>query len=130
MSDIEILVVEDESIIAMDLEQSLKSLDYAVLATVASGEAAIAQLTESQPDIIIMDIKLKGKIDGIEAGKKINKLYNIPIVYMSANADLTKDEHLGINKPGSFISKPVMFEELKETLKIALSQSRENSNSK
>jgi CheY-like chemotaxis protein len=94
MNDVNILVVEDESLVAKDIQNRLKKFGYAVPTIVASGEEAIKQVTEFCPDLVLMDIQLKGKMDGIEAAQKINISWDIPVIYLTANADDTTLERL------------------------------------
>ena len=82
-----ILVVEDEGIVAMHLKNRLKSLGYAVSAVVFSGEEAIKKAAETHPDLVLMDIRLKGEMDGIEAAEQIRVRFNIPVVYLTAYTD-------------------------------------------
>ena len=82
-----ILVVEDENIIARDIQNKLKRLGYAVSAVVFSGEEAISKVEETHPNLVLMDIMLKGDMDGIEAAGQIHSLFDIPVVYMTAYAD-------------------------------------------
>ena len=82
-----ILVVENEGIVAMHLKNMLKSLGYAVSAVVFSGEEAIKKAAETHPDLVLMDIRLKGEMDGIEAAEQIRVRFNIPVVYLTAYTD-------------------------------------------
>ena len=87
MGKVNVLVVEDESIVAKDIQLSLKRLGYNVLGIANNGEDAVALSRDLNPDIIIMDIMLKGKINGIEASEHIRKEQNIPIIFLTAYAD-------------------------------------------
>ena len=82
-----ILVVEDESVIAMDIQGGLKSLGYDVPVIASSGEEAIQQVEAVHPDLILMDIVLGGDMDGVEAAKRIYAGHNIPIIYLTAYSD-------------------------------------------
>ncbi|OEC88786.1 MULTISPECIES: response regulator [Methanobacterium] len=84
---INILIVEDEGIVALDLEQRLNSLGHNVSGIVASGEEALKAVKNSKIDLILMDIHLKGQLNGIETAILIEKDFNIPIIYNSANSD-------------------------------------------
>ena len=77
-----ILVVEDEGIVAMDLETRLISLGHDVTAVVSSGEEAVAKAIETSPDLVLMDIMLKGQMDGVEAALQIRDHLNIPVIYL------------------------------------------------
>src|SRR5437764_12001222 len=87
MTQARILVVEDESIVALDIQDSLESLGYDVPATVASGEEAIVQAGVLRPNLVLMDIQLQGRMDGVEAADQIRQRFGIPVVYLTANAD-------------------------------------------
>ena len=87
MSRAKVMVVEDESIVAIDISQRLQSLGYEVTATVSSGEKAVEMAEKTRPDIILMDIVLKGEMGGIEAAEEINKRMKVPIVYITAYSD-------------------------------------------
>lgn len=81
-----ILIVEDEAITALDLKYSLEELGYEVVDTVDTGQDAIDTAIETKPDVVLMDIKLKGAMEGIEAAEIISE-YKIPIIYLTANTD-------------------------------------------
>ncbi len=115
-----IMVVEDESIVAKDIQNRLKRLGYKVNDIVSSGEEAIRKAAETQPDLILMDIVLKGEIDGIEAAKQINTLFNVPIVYLTAYADDSTIQRAKITEPFGYILKPFQTKELHSAIQIAL----------
>jgi CheY-like chemotaxis protein len=81
---IKVMIVEDEFIIIEDFKSILQQMEYDIISTATSGEAALEQLTKMKPDLILMDMKLSGKMTGIEAAKKVNELYDIPIIYITA----------------------------------------------
>ncbi len=83
MGNEQILIVEDDAIIAMDIENQLKSLGYGVTAKVAHGEDAIKEIKENAPDLVLMDIVLKGEMDGIEGADKIRSQFDIPVVFLT-----------------------------------------------
>jgi len=82
MGKISVLVVEDESIVSKDIQYSLKKLGYNVVGVAATGQKAIELCGEKLPDIILMDIMLKGDINGIEASTRIKEAYNIPVIFL------------------------------------------------
>ncbi|MBI4824892.1 MAG: response regulator [Nitrospirae bacterium] len=115
-----ILVVEDESVVAMHIANSLEKLGYEPVAVVASGEQAIIKAEETRPDLILMDIVLKGDMDGVEAAKQIREKFNIPVIYLTAYAD---DAILGrakLTEPLGYIIKPFTERELRSAIEIAL----------
>jgi CheY-like chemotaxis protein len=84
LSPLRVMIVEDETIIAMDMQRKIRQLGYDVVARVVSGEQAVEQASQLKPDLVLMDIKLRGKIDGITAAKQIQQTENIPVVFLSA----------------------------------------------
>src|ERR1051325_716721 len=87
MNKIGILVVEDENIVAKDIQQSLKKLGYDVVGVSATGEDAIEKAEQAKPSLVLMDIMLKGEMSGIEAADYIRQKLNIPVIYLTAYAD-------------------------------------------
>jgi CheY-like chemotaxis protein len=79
-----VMIVEDETIIAMDMQRKIRQLGCDVVARVVSGEQAVEQASQLKPDLVLMDIKLRGKIDGITAAKQIQQTENIPVIFLSA----------------------------------------------
>lgn len=120
MADIKVIVVEDESIVAEDIRRTLIKLGYAVPAVVSSGEAAIKKVEEHIPDLVMMDIVLKGGMDGIETAKQIRSRFNIPIVYLTAFSDEKILDRAKITEPFGYIIKPFKERELKINIEIAL----------
>ena len=100
-----ILVVEDERITAEDIKSGLEFAGYKVPALVSSGEDAIEKAGKLKPDLVLMDIKLKGKMDGIEAAEQIKYLYNIPVIYLTAYSDEYTVERAKITEPSGYIIK-------------------------
>jgi PAS domain S-box-containing protein len=114
-----ILVVEDEEITAMDIQRRLKTLGYIVPKTVSSGEEAIKKVKEDNPDLVLMDINLKGEMDGIEAALKIHSFSDIPVIYLTAFSDEKTLERAKITEPYGYIVKPLKDRELQINLEIA-----------
>ncbi len=123
MKPIRILIVEDEIIAAKSLAQDLKRCEYQVVGIVNSGIEAVKQVAEAQPDLILMDIVLKGKIDGVDTSKKIQAAYQIPIIYLSACSDRATLKRARETKPQGYITKPYQREDLKAIIESALQQS-------
>src|ERR1041385_20230 len=119
-----ILVVEDEAIVRADVEEYLKSFGYQVAAAVGSGEEAKAQATKLQPDLVLMDILLSGKVDGIEAGKYIQRKLGIPVVFATAHGDERTLERAKLNAPFGYVLKPFNDRELRTAIEIALFRHR------
>ena len=115
-----IMVVEDLNITALDIKNRLRRLGYEVPAVVATGEQAIQEAEETGPDLILMDIKLKGDMDGIEAAIRIRSRLDIPIVYLTANTDETTLQRAKATGPRGFVQKPFQEKELQDAILIAL----------
>ena len=115
-----ILVVEDEAIVAEDIKNSLQTAGYTVPATASSGEDAIRRVKEFDPDIVLMDIVIKGKIDGIETAKQIHAIFDIPVVYLTAFSDERTIERAKITEPFGYLIKPFNKRELNITIEMAL----------
>jgi PAS domain S-box-containing protein len=115
-----ILIVEDEFVIAKDIETSLENMGYSVCAIVSSGREAIAKAEKEKPDLVLMDMVLKGSIDGVEAARKIGTQFKIPIVYLTAYADENTLERAKKTEPYGYIIKPFNDRELNTTIKMAL----------
>ena len=120
MGRVNVLLVEDESIVAKDIQLSLKRLGYNVLGIENTGEKAISSARKLDPDIIIMDIMLKGKINGIEASERIRKEQNIPIIYLTAYADENTLSKAKITEPYAYIIKPYKEIDLHTSIEMAL----------
>jgi len=120
MANAQILVVEDEGIVAKDIENTLKKLGYAVPAIASSGEEAIKKATETLPDLVLMDIVLEGYMDGVEAAEQIRDRFDIPVVYLTAYADNKTLQRAKITEPYGYILKPFSERELYTAIEIAL----------
>ena len=120
MAKAQILVVEDEGIIAQDIQNTLKKLGYAVPAIAYSGKEGIEKAQEIQPDLVLMDIVLEGGIDGIEAAEQIRRRFHIPVVYLTAYADEKTLQRAKITEPFGYILKPFEEKELYITIEMAL----------
>ncbi len=104
---IKVLIVEDEPIVAMMYKMGLEKKDFKVSGIFPSGEEAVKAVEEDQPDFIIMDIKLSGIIDGIEAAEIIRKIIKIPLIYVSGNNDAITRSRAMETEPVNFLVKPV-----------------------
>ena len=115
-----ILIVEDECVVAMDLAENLKSIGYNIAKTVISGEDAIAEARNSRPDLILMDIMLKGKLNGIEAAQQIKQELDIPVIFLTAYSNDELITKAKAAEPVGYIIKPFNWIELKTNIEIAL----------
>lgn len=122
MQNIKVLIVEDEEIVAFDIESILHSLGYEICGVVSSAEEAIASTSLYLPDLILMDIMLKGSMDGIQAAAEIHKGFNIPIVYLSAYGDTNTIERAKLTEPFGYLLKPFAEKELHTVIEIALTR--------
>ena len=122
MTKTRILVVEDERIIAMDIQDRLRRWGYDVPEIAASGEEALRKTERIQPNLVLMDIKLQGNIDGIEAAKEIQKRFSIPIIYVTAYADETTMSRVKETEPCGIILKPFGERELHSTIETVLNK--------
>jgi PAS domain S-box-containing protein len=119
-----ILIVEDDFVIAKVLAESLQELGYQVAGIVSTGEEAVERSAKLHPDLVLMDIRLKGEMDGIEAGEAISGDLHIPIVYLTAYSDERTVERAKITEPYGYLIKPFTDTELKTTLEMAIYKHR------
>ena len=124
MSSAQILLVEDESIVAMDVQNRLKSMGYEVSAVASSGEEALRKAAETSPDLVLMDIVLKGNMDGIEASERLRKCLDIPIVFLTSYADDSTLRRAKVTEPFGYLLKPYEERELYTTIEVALYRHR------
>ncbi|MRG94503.1 ATP-binding protein [Polyangium spumosum] len=115
-----IFIVEDQRIVAADLENTLLSLGYDVAGSAASGERAIEKVLASRPDLVLMDIRLEGKMDGIQAAERIRAELDVPIVYLTAYADEETILRAKTTSPFGYLVKPFNERELRGAIEIAL----------
>lgn len=120
MNKTNILIVEDESIVAKDIQQSLKKLGYGVLGICSSGEDAIGLATELKPDLILMDIMLKGNMNGIEAAAQIRQKIGKPVIYLTAYADESTLAKAKQTEPYGYIMKPFKEIDLRSSIEMAI----------
>ncbi len=128
-SPIKILIVEDEMIIAANISLQLSSLGYEVTGIIPRGEEALNNIKQNQPDILLMDISLKGEIDGIETVQIMQNDFDIPVIYLTANADDINFNRAKKTHPFAFISKPFKKLDLQRAIELTVNriQSEEGS---
>jgi two-component system, response regulator PdtaR len=119
-----VLIVEDDKLLALVEERLVERLGFEVVGTAVSGEDAVSLVRENQPDIILMDISLKGEMDGIDAVEIIRKKYNIPVIYLSGNSDKFNFERAKKTNFIDYLVKPVTADDLIGPLKKAVSELR------
>ena len=111
-----ILIVEDDFIVAIDLKQHLEKIGYNVLDITDNGKDAIHKTEEINPDVILMDISLKGDMDGIDAGKQIHEQYDVPLIYLTGYFDEKTLKRANNTEPYGFIVKPFEDKEIQNLL--------------
>ncbi len=127
MSKTNVLVVEDESIVSKDIQHSLKKLGYNVVGAAATGEKAIELAKEKKPDIVLMDIMLKGEMNGIEAADQIRTAMNIPVIYLTAYADEGTLARAKVTEPCGYIIKPFKEIDIHTSIEMAIYKHKRDS---
>jgi len=115
-----ILIVEDESIIALDIRDRLESLGYAIAGATSFGQEAIQMAAETRPSVVLMDIRLKGAMDGVQAAEQIRARFDIPVVYLTAYSDETTLQRAKVTEPFGYLLKPFEDRELHIAIAVAL----------
>ncbi|AKB28748.1 response regulator receiver [Methanosarcina siciliae C2J] len=124
MAEGRILIVEDEHIVAIGIKRMLKGLGYTVTGVASSGEDAISKAESTFPDLVLMDIMLKGELDGVEAAKEIKARFDVPVVYLTAYSDSNIVERVKKTGPFGYIVKPFDEKDLHSNIEIALHRYR------
>ncbi|MFI5203448.1 MAG: response regulator [Flavobacteriales bacterium] len=127
MSKTNVLVVEDESIVAKDIQQSLTKLGYNVIGTAPTGEKALALVEEFRPDIVLMDIMLKGPMNGIEVAADVKENFGIPVIFLTAYADEGTLTRAKVTEPYGYIIKPFKEIDLHTSIEMALYKHKKES---
>ncbi len=120
MSKNNILVIEDEAIVSKDIQQSLKKLGYNIVGSASTGENAIVLALETKPDLVLMDIMLKGDMSGIDAAEQIREKLSIPVIYLTAYADESTLAKAKVTEPYGYIIKPFKEVDLHTSIEMAL----------
>ncbi len=115
-----IVVVEDERVVALDIKAHLERFGYEVPAMYASGENLLENLERDRPDLVLLDIRLQGELDGVETGEKIQREYGLPFILLTAYADEQTLQRAKITQPFAYIIKPFDERELRTSIVIAL----------
>lgn len=121
MSSAKVMVVEDEGIVSIDIRNILQQLGYHVAESAFSGEEALEKIESDFPDLILMDIGLKGELDGIEVARIVHENFKIPVIFVTGFADETTIKRAKAVKPVGYLIKPINEEELESALVKALS---------
>jgi DNA-binding NarL/FixJ family response regulator len=120
MANTKVLIVEDEVIVARDLQGSLEGMGYEVVGIAVSGRMAVKLATRTRPDVVLMDIVLKGDMDGIQAAEEIGRLLDIRVVFLTAHSDQYTFARAKMTRPSGYIIKPFDVKKLQETIEAAL----------
>ncbi|WP_292465713.1 response regulator [Methanolobus sp.] len=120
MDNAKILVVEDENVVALEIKKRLTRLGYVVPSVAASGKEAISKAKGFLPDLILMDIRLKGEMDGIEAAQEIWTQLGIPVIYLTAHSDDETLKRAKQTNPYGYVLKPFEEEDLRAVIEVAL----------
>ena len=129
MNKVQILIVEDEVLVAKDIQLQLMTLGYEVLDIVRSCNQALASLASNQPDIILMDVMIDGDLDGIETAARINETYDIPIIYLTDLKDNQTFHRAKTTHPAIFLNKPFNEYELSRHIDLVIYNTCEYSDS-
>jgi signal transduction histidine kinase len=121
---IRVVIVEDERLVARDIAQILQDEGYVICAIASDGETAIRKVLELSPDLVLLDIRIKGEIDGIDVAKFMQSFCDIPIVYLSAFSDVETLKRAQLTNPMGYVVKPFRSEQLLSTIAIALTTHR------
>ncbi|MEA3208728.1 MAG: two-component system, cell cycle sensor histidine kinase and response regulator CckA [Chthoniobacter sp.] len=120
MTKVNILIVEDEALVAADLGDRLREMGYTVAAELSSGEETLERIASLQPDLILMDIVLDGEMDGIEAARQVRSRWDTPVVFLTAHADNNTLRRARVAEPFGYVIKPFAEAELHATVEMAL----------
>jgi len=115
-----VLIVEDEAIVSMDLRYRLESMGYRVPAGITSGEEAIDAASQLHPDVVLMDIRLRGEMDGIDAAGEIRRRFNIPVVYLTIHAGEDTLARARRTEPSGYLRKPIDDASLQAVVEMAI----------
>jgi len=128
MDKFKILIVEDDVLVAEDIKQILKNSKHYVTSIATSGQEALIKVKKDPPDLVLMDIVLKGKMDGIETAHKIHNHFDIPVIYITAYSGKDTLEQAKLTQPYGYLIKPINEKELLIAIEIALNKYREKKN--
>jgi CheY-like chemotaxis protein len=119
-----VMVVEDEGLVALELQECLRQMGYNVPAVAVTGVEAVARAAELRPDLVLMDIRLKGEMDGIEAARQIMDCQSIPVVYLTAHSDDATVRRARETAPFGYVLKPWEEKSLQIAIDMALHKAR------
>lgn len=120
MSEVRILVVEDEAVVALSERFVLETMGYRVTGTACSGEEALALIEQDRPDLVLMDVLLQGALDGLETARRIDQRFGIPVVFVTAHEDSNLIRRAALSGPSAHIGKPFRDSELRMKIEQVL----------
>ncbi len=120
MTQAKVLIVEDERVVARDIQTRLARLGYTIAGVTRFGEEAVQMAQQACPDVVLMDIRLEGAMDGIEAAERIRQHCQVPVVYLTAYADEDTLKRARITEPFGYVLKPFEERELRTVIEMAL----------
>ena len=129
MEKLKVLIVEDEPLIAESLADILELLDHEVTGSVSNGEDLLKTLSKSKPDLILLDIQLKGSLSGLELAPLLNQQYKVPYIFTTAFADDETIEQAQENSPYGYVVKPYGINDIKAAIAVALGQMQKQAES-
>ncbi len=124
MNQAKILIVEDELIPAANIARNLRQKGYTVMDLMKSGETALEQIAQDTPDLVLMDIHLQGRMDGIETAQEIMEKYKIPVIYLTAYSDKKTIDRVQETKPYGYLVKPFKTQQIYEIIEEALKKNK------
>jgi CheY-like chemotaxis protein len=109
---VRVLIVEDEAIVSMDLRYHLMALGYCVAAGICSGKEAVEAASQLLPDVVLINVRLSGELDGIGAAAEIRRRFNVPVVYLTGSLDQAELQRAKATDPSGFLFKPFDYPEI------------------
>lgn len=120
MSKLKILIVEDNTIAALDIRFQLESLSYEVPAIIISGEDALKKIVKIKPDLVLMDVNLKGKLSGIKTAQTIKEMFDLPVIFLTAYSEEKMNNYIELTEYDGYLKKPFDNIKLIEIIENAL----------
>lgn len=120
MSKLKILIVEDNAIAALDIRSQLEALSYEVPAIILSGEDALKKIVKIKPDLVLMDVNLKGEISGIKTAQTIKEMFDLPVIFLTAYSEEKMQDNIKLTEYDGYLKKPFDNVELIEVIENAL----------
>jgi DNA-binding NarL/FixJ family response regulator len=121
-----VMIVEDEGIVSLDMQMLLTLSGFSVVDAADNADDALSQIEKARPDIVLMDIHLKGSMDGVDAASIIRSRYDLPVIFVTAHADAEILERAQLTEPSGYLVKPISGETVKATITMALHNHRMN----